>query len=142
MKNLEKLNIKEKHAIWKKMDIIFEELSNILNGPDAFNININSIIKIFTTLAKQNILVKTELNQKMLTGLINYYKLQRNNDALGYYYKSNTAYVLKRISEICDMVQDSEYIKIYYSLFTNNKVKHSKAFFKCDINAAKSALSE
>lgn len=142
VKNLEKLNIKEKHAIWKKMDIIFEELSNTLNGPDAFNININSIIKIFTTLAKQNILVKTELNQKILTGLINYYKLQRNNDALGYYYKSNTAYVLKRISEICDMVQDGEHIKIYYSLFTNNKVKHSKAFFKCDINVAKSALSE
>ena len=142
VKNFDELNNKEKAVIWKKLDIIFEELANTLNGPDASKIHLNSIIRIFTTLTKKNIRMKKELNQSMLTGLINFYKLQRNNDALGYYYKNNTVFVLNRISEICDKVQDGEYIKIYYSLFTNNKVKYSEAYFMCGINTVKNALSD
>ncbi len=133
------INYKEKGAIRDKMNLTFGELSKTLNGPDAVNIQINSIIKIFTIMTKKDIKIQKELDQPMLLGLVNFYRLQKDNESLGYYYNSNVAYVLNRISNICDKNKNEKYVKIFYGLFTNNKAT-GKAYMTCEVETLMSAL--
>ena len=133
------LNKYEKTKIWEMMYNVFEKFAQTLNCADGLNIKISSIYKIFKTLIKNEIKVPKELSQQMLLGLVNYYRMQQDNENLGSYYKANVSFVLNFISKICDKNKEEKYTKIYYNLFSNSKSK-GQAFFLCKTKVLIDAL--